>query len=97
MTENVNHVFKELEKCVSENRSPRQLQKEFADLLQLMGARGFLTCLGIRKTVSSQDIELPPDKQQMLCSFNRLFTILSPEELCCTTNPPLLTVGARAI
>lgn len=53
MTEQINLVFRELEKCLSESRSPRQLQKELADLFQLMGARGFLTCLGIRKTVSS--------------------------------------------
>ena len=33
----------------------------------------------------------------MLCSFNRLYTILTPEELVGHTNPPLLTVGARAI
>lgn len=33
----------------------------------------------------------------MLCSFNRLFTMLTPEELKGNPNPPLLTVGARAI
>lgn len=33
----------------------------------------------------------------MLCSFNRRYTILTPEELHVHTNPPLLSVGARAI
>jgi len=33
----------------------------------------------------------------MLCSFNRLYTILTPEDLYGNPNPPLLTVGARAI
>jgi len=53
MTEQVVYLFRELERHTNENRSPRQLQKEITDFFLAIGPRGFLTCLGLRKTVSS--------------------------------------------
>ena len=56
-----------------------------------------MTCLGCRRTNSSIDEQLPPEKNQLILQFNRLYTVLTEEELIGHKNPPILTVGARAI
>lgn len=41
---------------------------------------------------------LPPDRKSLIDSFNRLYTVLTEEELKRSgNNPPIITVGARAI
>ena len=73
------------------------LQKELADFFISINVRGILTCLGIRRTNSSVDQELPPERQQLMVAFNRLYTLLSEDQLKNNPNPPMLTVGARAM
>jgi hypothetical protein len=51
----------------------------------------------VRRTSSSVDEELPPEKNQLILQFNRLYTVLTDEQLDGNQNPPILTVGARAI
>ena len=80
-----------------ENHSPRALLKELTDFLVALQPRGILTCLGVRRTNSSTDEQLPPDKNQIILQFNRLYTVLTDEQLLNHQNPPILTVGARAI
>ena len=63
----------------------------------LLGTRGFLTCLGVRRTIGTQDSVLPPDIDELAEMYNRLNKPLTEEELRCNPNPSLLTVGGRAI
>ena len=63
LTPQLQYIFKELERMKEDNSSPRMLQKELADFFISIGVRGILTCLGIRKTNSSVDLELPPERQ----------------------------------
>ena len=56
-----------------------------------------MTCLGLRKTIGSSDVTLPPDRKALLDNFNRLYTILSEEEFSRNPNPSMLTQGARAM
>ena len=74
-----------------------RLRKELTDFFVALQPRGILTCLGVRRTSSSVDEELPPEKNQLILQFNRLHTVLTDEQLCGNSNPPILTVGARAI
>ena len=97
LTPQLQYIFKELERMKEDNSSPRMLQKELADFFISIGVRGILTCLGIRKTNSSVDLELPPERQQLMVAFNRLYTLLSEDQLKNNPNPPMLTVGARAM
>ena len=71
--------------------------QELTDFLIALQPRGILTCLGVRRTSSSVDEELPPEKNQLILQFNRLYTLLTDEQLIGNQNPPILTVGARAI
>ena len=43
----IGDIFKDTDK------SPRALQKEICDFMCLLGPRGFLTCLGVRRTIGS--------------------------------------------
>ena len=97
LTPQLQYIFKELERMKEDGSSPRMLQKELADFFISIGVRGILTCLGIRKTNSSVDLELPPERQQLMVAFNRLYTLLSEDQLKNNPNPPMLTVGARAM
>lgn len=58
--------------------------------------RGFLTCLGIRKTMGSKDV-VPPPITSVCENFNRRYTMLTPKQIAENCNPPKLTVGARAL
>ena len=69
---------------------------EIKDLLVALKPRGFLTCLGIRKTYSSKDI-CPPPLSNIFDNFNRRYTFLSAEQLAEHENPSKLTIGARAL
>lgn len=90
----VNDIFHE---ASQPSRSPRLLIKQLATFFLELKSRGLLTCLGLRKTVASQDSELPPDKAMLINSFNRLYTVLDPvERMNNPTNVPQLTRGARA-
>ena len=60
-------VFQEV---LNPAKSPRQLQKELLDFFCNLGPRGFLTCLGLRKTVGSTAEELPPDRKSLIEEFN---------------------------
>jgi hypothetical protein len=53
-------------KTLYSKADPGKLQKEIEDFLMSMEQRGVLTCLGVRKTSSSVDTCLPPDKHQLL-------------------------------
>ena len=106
MTTQIKYVFRELERCNDSEMpsipgecegSPRSLQKELTDFFVALQPRGLLTCLGVRRTNSSIDEELPPEKNQLILQFNRLYTLLTDEQLSGNQNPPILTVGARAI
>lgn len=74
LTPQLKYVFRELERCKSEDaigpdaqsRSPRNLLKELTDFMVALQPRGILTCLGVRKTNSSIDEELPPEKNQLI-------------------------------
>lgn len=97
LTTQLKYVFRELARVEKDGGSPRMLQKELVDFFVALQPRGILTCLGVRHTNSSTDEELPPEKNQLILQFNRLYTLLSEEQLEGNTNPPILTVGARAI
>lgn len=91
LTSQVEDVFEALEHNDSQN-----LFLEIKDLLVALNPRGFLTCLGIRKTMGSKDV-CPPPLTSVFDNFNRRFTVLSAKQLEGNTNPPKLTVGARAL
>ena len=108
LTPQVKYVFRELERCSHssgspdpsnnlEGCSPRSLLKELTELIVALQPRGILTCLGVRRTNSSVDEQLPPEKNQLILQFNRLYTVLTDEQLINHQNPPILTVGARAL
>jgi hypothetical protein len=90
-------IFNELTGINESNKSPTILQKEICEFLCLLETRGFLTCLGIRKTIGSLDDVLPPDKEDLEHMYNRLNKIQTEEEINNNPNPSILTVGARAI
>ena len=94
LTSFISEIFRELNES---NKSPRALQKDICEFLCLLGTRGFLTCLGLRRTIGTQDSVLPPDTDELLDMINRLNKPLTPEELINNPNPSLLTVGGRAI
>ena len=97
LTPIISYIFKELTGITESNKSPRALQREICEFLCLLEPRGFLTCLGIRKTVGSQDTVLPPEKTDLEEMYNRLNKPLTEEEAVNNPNPSLLTVGARAV
>ena len=109
LTPQLKYVFRELERIDEKVRhdtgaqgatlqdSPRSFMQELTDFLIALQPRGILTCLGVRRTNSSVDEELPPEKNQLILQFNRLYTLLTDEQLTGNQNPPVLTVGARAI
>ena len=90
----ISEIFKELNES---SKSPRALQKDICEFMCLLGTRGFLTCLGVRRTIGTQDSVLPPDIDELSEMYNRLNKPLTEEELRCNPNPSLLTVGGRAI
>lgn len=69
---------------------------EIKDFLVASNPRGFLTCLGIRKTQGSKDV-CPPPLTSVFENFNRRYTVLSAKQLEGNPNPPKLSVGARAL
>ncbi len=56
------------------------MEKELRDLFMSLGVRGFMTMLGFRKTVGSQDLPWP-SKSVLLQNFNKLHTVLSNPDL----------------
>ena len=87
-------IFKEVNQP---HKSPRALQKELLEFFISLEPYGFLVCLGMRKTIGTQPI-LPPDRNTLLQSFSRLYIVLTEEELKRSgNNPPIITVGARAM
>ena len=81
------------------------MEKDLKELLISLGERGFMTTLGFRKTIGSQDLPWPT-RAQLIENFNKPHIVLSndsilngfigEDELKRTKNPPRLTVGARA-
>ena len=67
----ISDIYKEI-KNVDKDNSPALLQKEICEFLCLLGPRGFLTCLGVRKTIGSVDHVLPPDREDLESMFTRL-------------------------
>jgi hypothetical protein len=51
------------------------------DFLCGIGPRGFLTCLGFRKTAGSKEI-LPPSKEELLLNFNKNFSSKYMSNIC---------------
>lgn len=87
-------IFKEVNQV---DKSPRALQKELLEFFIMLEPAGFLICLGLRRTVGSQEI-LPPERQQLIDAFTRLYIVVTEEELKRSgNNPPIITVGARAM
>ena len=78
-------------------KSPRALQKEICEFLCSLQPSGFLTCLGVRRTVGSQDTVLPPERAEIEHMVNRLNKPLTEEEMRSNPNPSVLTVGGRAL
>ena len=73
LTPQLKYVFRELENCDDEldSNNPQSaavllLQKELRDFFVAMQPRGILTLLGVRRTNSSIDEELPPEKNQLI-------------------------------
>ena len=68
LTPQLKYVFRELEyyKQSEGSGSPRQLTKELTDFFVVLQPRGILTMLGCRRTSSSIDEVLPPEKNQMI-------------------------------
>lgn len=81
----------------SDNCSPRVLQKLICDFLVSIEPKGFLSCLGIRRTLGSNENCLPPDRSDLEYMFNKLNKILPEKEYNYNPNPPIITVGARAL
>ena len=87
LTPQLKYVFHELAKCEDEHNAgglydnntlmKLSLKKEVTDFLVALQPRGILTCLGVRRTNSSIDEELPPEKNQLILQFNRLHTVLT--------------------
>ena len=80
LTALVNQIFKEVETLENDNCSPRVLQKYILEFLCSIEPSGFLTCLGIRKTVGSQDTVLLPEREDLEYMYNRLNKPLSKDE-----------------
>ena len=80
-----------------DNCSPRVLQKLVCDFLVSIEPKGFLCCLGIRRTIGSYENCLPPDRRDLEYMFNKLNKILPEKEYHHNPNPPIITVGARAL
>ena len=102
LTPQLKYVFRELDIYNEQElqgvlSSPRQLIKELTDFFVHLQPRGVLTCLGVRRTNASVDEQLLPDRNQLILQFNRCHTILTEDQLVGHSNPPILTVGARAI
>ncbi|CDW83132.1 UNKNOWN [Stylonychia lemnae] len=94
LTPMVIDVFKEVNQV---DRSPRALQKELLDFFIALEPAGFLLCLGLRRTAGSQDL-LPPERKSLVDSFTRLYMVQTEDELKRSgNNPPIITVGARAM
>lgn len=70
--------------------------KNILHFLMNVGFRGFLTMLGFRKTIGSQEIVFP-SPVELLNNFNRPNQLLSVEEMQRIKNISKLTVGARAL
>lgn len=50
----INNIFNELNQMNTDApKSPRKLLKDITDLLCSLEPRGFLACLGVRKTIGS--------------------------------------------
>ncbi|CAI2374750.1 unnamed protein product [Moneuplotes crassus] len=91
LTSSVDDIFE-----ASEGEDSQNLFEEIKAFLVALTPRGFLTCIGIRKTPGSKDV-CPPPISCVFDHFNRRFTLLTPEQLEENPNPPKLTVGARAL
>ena len=65
LTPFVSEIFKDITQLNSENKSPRALQKNICEFLCILEPRGFLTCLGVRRTIGSQDSVLPPERADL--------------------------------
>ena len=74
------------------------MQRELLEFFISLEPAGFLICLGLRRTIGSSDNSLPPDRKPLIESFSKLYTVLTEEQLLRNpNNPPILTVGARAM
>lgn len=87
LTPVIRDIFKEVQGIDDSSKSPSALQKEICEFLCLLEPRGFLICLGIRKTIGSQDTVLPPERAELESMYNRLNKVLTEEELLNSLNP----------
>eukprot|EP00350_Pseudokeronopsis_sp_OXSARD2_P009364 CAMPEP_0170558030 /NCGR_PEP_ID=MMETSP0211-20121228/32225_1 /TAXON_ID=311385 /ORGANISM="Pseudokeronopsis sp., Strain OXSARD2" /LENGTH=197 /DNA_ID=CAMNT_0010869583 /DNA_START=303 /DNA_END=896 /DNA_ORIENTATION=+ len=94
LTATLMSIFNEL----NQNKSPRALQKELIEFFASLEPKGFLVCLGFRKTIGSQEDFIPPDKNAIKECFNKPHKTYTAEELMRNPhNPSVLTMGARAM
>jgi len=78
----INNIFNELQQMNTDSlKSPRKLLKDITDFLCSLEPRGFLACLGVRKTIGSQDSVLPPDLWELYEMYNRLNKPISEDEI----------------
>eukprot|EP00347_Sterkiella_histriomuscorum_P012099 403369900 len=77
LTPMVLDIFKVLNQA---DLSPRALQRELLEFFLALTPSGFLVCLGLRKTVGSQEL-LPPDRKSLVDSFTKPYITLTEEDL----------------
>ena len=63
----------------------------------MLEPKGFLLCLGVRRTTFSETCVLPPEREDLEYWFNRPNIIYTEDQLRNNPNPSMLTVGARAL
>lgn len=72
LTPLVNEIFKDLSQLNSgAQKSPRTLQKDICEFLCILEPKGFLMCLGVRRTSFSESSVLPPEREDLEYLFNR--------------------------
>jgi hypothetical protein len=69
LSESLTHMIKEIYACLN-SLQLSTLHKKLKQLILSLGFRGILTCLGLRKTVGSQDIAWP-SAAILLTNFNK--------------------------
>ena len=87
---------KEIKRIIESTAEPSELENELDSILAGMGVRGFLTMIGVRKTVGSAEMIIP-HKEMLEEKFNKLYIELSEEELKTSKSIPKLSVGGKAL
>ena len=94
-------IVKKIFEVLQDSSTPPEFQHaSVRDFVINVGPRGIMTMLGMRNTVSSQDIPWP-NMQELKDSFNALQTVRTEQELAAVSKASKveskLSVGARAL